>query len=325
MRNSGDTPGGTNESAARVSREILRFRTSERELHWSIAVPFLVCLVTGIILKLFFNRLHPQVPVHTVLRWVHWTSGACLLLLPTLSALRHRKDLALYRYNITRAWSWSLDDLKWLALIGPASVTRRVKLPEQHKFNAGEKLNFMTLMLTYPLLVGTGLFMLTPGMHFVSWVAHVAVAILSAPLIFGHIYLAVVNPDTRVGLSGMFTGHVDRDWAKHHYAKWYREHFGEDEEPAPSGEEAVAEPPAHAMVRCLSCGAESPLTSWATVLESVSLLHPLQCPACGELSAVVSAVVKEWKAGATPEGPESGGAGSPAGIDGIASSLRSSQ
>ena len=298
----------TREAAARVSKEILRFRSSERALHWSIAVPFSVCLVTGIVLKLFFNYLHPQIPTHIVLLWVHRLSGACLFLLPALSALWHRKDLALYRYNIKRAWTWTLDDLKWLALIVPASLSRRVKLPEQHKFNAGEKLNFMTLMLTFPLLVGTGLFMLTPGIHFITWIAHIAVAVLSAPLIFGHVFMAVVNPDTRVGLSGMISGHVDREWAKHHYAKWYRETVGEDEEPGYRGRETVAVPQARAMLRCLSCGADNPLTSWATLLESVSELRPLECPECGAPSLVVSGIVKVEEIGAILEGLERAGA-----------------
>ncbi len=302
-----------NGAAAHVSREVLRFRSSERALHWSIAIPFTVCLATGIVLKLFFNHLHPQLAVHTALHWAHRIAGASLLILPAWSALRHRRDLALYRYNIKRAWTWSLDDLKWLALIGPASLSRRVKLPEQHKFNAGEKLNFMTLMLTYPLLVGTGLFLLVPGIHFITWIAHFAVAILSAPLIFGHIYLAVVNPDTRVGLSGMFTGRVDREWAKHHYAKWYRENFGGDEEPEPGGRETVAVPEVQALLRCMSCGAESALTSWSALLESVSELRPLQCPACGEPAAVVSAVVKLEEVGAILEGLEHAGAAGPRG------------
>ncbi len=307
-----DSPASAMAGAtARVSREILRFRRSERALHWSIAVPFMVCLATGIILKLFFNHLHPQLSVHTVLQWVHRISGASLFLLPAWSALRHRKDLALYRYNIKRAWSWTLDDLKWLALIGPASLSRRVKLPEQHKFNAGEKLNFMTLMLTYPLLVGTGLFLLIPGIHFIAWIAHVVVAVLSAPLIFGHVFMAVVNPDTRVGLSGMFSGHVDRTWAKHHYAKWYRENFGEDEEAESRSRETVSMPQARAMVRCLSCGAEKGLTSWSTLLESVSELRPLVCAACGAPSAVVSAVVKVEEVGAILEGLEHAGASGP--------------
>jgi formate dehydrogenase gamma subunit len=301
----------TREAAARVSKEILRFRSSERALHWSIAVPFIVCLLTGIVLKLFFNYLHPQISAHVVLLWVHRISGACLFLLPALSALWHRKDLALYRYNIKRAWTWTLDDLKWLALIGPASLSRRIKLPEQHKFNAGEKLNFMTLMLTYPLLVGTGLFLLTPGIHFITWIAHIAVAVLSAPLIFGHVFMAVVNPDTRVGLSGMISGHVDREWAKHHYAKWYRETVGEDEKPEYRGQETVIAPQARAMLRCLSCGADNSLTSWATLLESVSELRPLECPECGAPSLVVSGVVKVEEVGAILEDLEHAGAGRP--------------
>jgi formate dehydrogenase subunit gamma len=311
----------SNDAAARVSREVLRFRRSERALHWSIAGPFMVCLATGIVLKLFFNHLHPRLSIHTVLQWVHRISGAGLFLLPAWSALRHRKDLALYRYNVKRAWTWTLDDLKWLALVAPATLSGKVKLPEQHKFNAGEKLNFMTLMLTYPILVATGLFLLVPGIHIIAWLAHLTVAILSAPLIFGHVFMAVVNPDTRVGLSGMFTGRVDREWARHHYAKWYRESFGE-EEAAESGSRATeALPEAQAMVRCLSCGAESSLASWRELLDSVSELRPLDCSACGEPAAVVSAIVKAEEVGAILEGLEHAGAtgsrtGVPVGVAG---------
>ncbi len=279
-------------AAALFSREIPRFRRSERALHWSIAIPFMVCLVTGIAVKLFFNHLHPHALLPAVLHWTHWISGFCLLLLPIWVARRHRNDLSLYLYNIKRAWTWTRDDFKWLALAGPAALSRRITLPEQHKFNAGEKLNFMALTLTYPILVASGVVILMPGMYFLTWIVHVSVAVLAAPLIFGHIFMAVVNPDTRIGLSGMFSGNVDREWAKHHYAKWYRENFGEDEVQEGEGEEGVAEPAARALVRCSSCGADTPLTSWDALLASVSELRPLDCPACGAPFPVVSAVVK---------------------------------
>jgi formate dehydrogenase subunit gamma len=213
------------------SREIPRFRRSERSLHWAIAVPFLLCLVSGVFLKLFFNVLHSDLVAHAVLLWVHRFSGVLLILLPTWVAWRHRSDLSLYLYNVKRAWSWTADDLKWLALVGLASLSKKIALPEQHKFNAGEKINFMVLMLTYPMLVATGVLLLVPGIQFLSFIVHVIVAVLAAPLIIGHLYMAVVNPETRIGLSGMFSGNVDREWAKHHYAKWYREHHGEDERP----------------------------------------------------------------------------------------------
>jgi formate dehydrogenase subunit gamma len=271
----------------------------------------MVCLLSGMAVKLFFNHLHPQFLVHTALYWVHRLSGACLLLLPTWVAWRHSHDLSLYLYNVKRAWTWTRDDLKWLALAGPAAMSRRISLPEQHKFNAGEKLNFMALTLTYPVLVASGLVILLPGMYFLTWIVHVSVAVLAAPLIFGHVFMAVVTPDTRIGLSGMFSGNVDREWAKHHYAKWYRENFGEDDAAGAAGEENLAALEGHALLRCRSCGAETCLTSWDALLASVAELRPLDCPACGASSPVVSAVVKPEEIGSFLESLERAGATGP--------------
>ena len=57
--------------------------------------------------------------------------------------------------------------------------------------------------------------------------------------------MAVINPATRKGLEGMITGFVDRQWAKHHYRRWYREHHEASESgnksSAEYGEEEVAE------------------------------------------------------------------------------------
>jgi len=50
-------------------------------------------------------------------------------------------------------------------------------------------------------------------------------AAVATPLILGHVFMATVNPDTRVGLSGMISGFVNRHWARHHYRRWYDENF----------------------------------------------------------------------------------------------------
>jgi len=50
-------------------------------------------------------------------------------------------------------------------------------------------------------------------------------AATALPLLLGHMFMATVNPATRVGLSGMVTGWVSREWAEHHYTRWYRERF----------------------------------------------------------------------------------------------------
>ena len=48
-------------------------------------------------------------------------------------------------------------------------------------------------------------------------------------------------PASRKGLSGMMTGFVDRQWAKHHYRRWYREHHETGEQPALDVEQPLAE------------------------------------------------------------------------------------
>jgi cytochrome b subunit of formate dehydrogenase len=138
----------------------------------------------------------------------------------------HRREFRMHLHNIRQAWSWKLHDVKWLLLIGPASFSKRLELPHQGKFNAAEKINFMVLMSTYPVYVITGLTIWFFRPAFVSWLVHFSLATLATPLILGHIFMATINPDTRVGLKGMFTGFVNREWARHHYRLWYDEHFG---------------------------------------------------------------------------------------------------
>ncbi len=212
-------------------QQILRFARGEMMLHWSIAIPFMICFVTGVTLKLFYN-LHSDSLFRAVLSFLHRVSGGCLAVFPTLAVLRNWRDYKVHIDNVKVGFSWTIDDLKWLFLVGPATVNKRIVLPEQRKFNAAERLNFMMVMVTYPLFVATGLILWGSGVdHFLPWVLHISMSLVAPLLMMGHIYMAVVNPSTRVGLSGMFTGRVDREWAKNHYQRWYKEHFEEDGTP----------------------------------------------------------------------------------------------
>ncbi len=205
-------------------RKVLRFHLSERMLHWSLAIPFIVCVTTAVVLVVFYN-LHPHRPHRAIFAWAHRISGACLILFPVLTAIAHRRDYRLHLRNIREAWTWRLDDFKWLLLIGLAAISGNDDLPEQGKFNAAEKLNFMMQTVGYPVLVVTGMILWTTKIAFLSWLIHIGVAALATPLVLGHMYMAVINRGTRVGLSGMFSGYVDREWAEHHYPLWYREQY----------------------------------------------------------------------------------------------------
>ena len=214
--------------AADRTDEIVRFQACERHLHWAIAIPFKICYLTALILITVYNPA-PERPFRDVFAWIHRLSGICLALAPPLTIFIHRREFGMHLGNIREAWSWRFDDLKWLLLMAPATLSKRVTLPHQGKFNAAEKINFIVVMSTYPLYIATGLTIWFLKPAFLAWMIHFAMAILATPLVLGHIFMATVNPDTRVGLKGMITGRVSRDWARHHYHRWYEEHFGRRE------------------------------------------------------------------------------------------------
>ena len=200
----GAGPGvsATGEEGGYQSDQILRFRKSERILHWSIAVPFMVCFATGMILMFFYN-LHSSGISRHILSWLHRIAGAALLLLPVITLVRHWKDYGIHFYNVKHAWGWAKADVKWLLLMIPAAVNRRIRLPEQGKFNAAEKINFLMVLCSYPLFIATGLLIWMPERVVLFWIVHVGLALIATPLMLGHIYMALINPDTRVGLSAI--------------------------------------------------------------------------------------------------------------------------
>jgi formate dehydrogenase subunit gamma len=273
---------------------ILRFRISERWMHWAIAIPFMVCYATALILVVFYNP-HPLRPFRAVFSWTHRLSGVCLIVFPLIALLRNRAEFRMHLENIREGWIWHIADFKWLMLSGLAAISSKVKLPDQGKFNAAEKLNFMTVMSTYPLFIVTGVLIWLPGIAFSSWLVHFALAVLVTPLLAGHIFMATVNPSTRVGLSGMVSGFVDRTWASHHYARWYREKFGK---PAPAPVETPIEPakpqPAIPVFQCCpGCREEHPVAFAATgdLRELLEAAPPI-CPDCGADLDVVTVLAE---------------------------------
>ena len=70
---------------------ILRFRRSERLLHWAIAAPFTVCYLTAVVLLVIYNP-NPRLPYRLLFSWTHRISGVCLIAFPVLVALTHIHD-----------------------------------------------------------------------------------------------------------------------------------------------------------------------------------------------------------------------------------------
>ena len=192
-------------SGRSTATKVYRFQPGERFLHWALALPYVLLYATAATLLITWGEAAPR-PIHHAAAWMHRFAGVCLIALPPLGLLIGIRDWQMHLENLRHGWLWDRNDFRWLILFPKAAVDRRVTLPEQGKFNAAEKLNFMVVMATYPLYVITGLLVWLPGVAFYAWLAHVITALLGLPLLAGHIYMATVNPSTRIGLQGMITG-----------------------------------------------------------------------------------------------------------------------
>ena len=267
---------------------ILRFRKTERMLHWAIAIPYVICWVTALILVVVYNP-EPHRPLRALFSWIHRLSGAGLILLPAGVMFASRSEIRVHLFNIATAWRWTLNDFKWLALMGLAAISKRIHLPEQGKFNAAEKINFMSVMVASPVFIVTGLMMWIQDGAWFPWLIHGIMALVVSPTMLGHMYMATVNPDTRIGLKGMVTGYVDRQWAKHHYALWYKEHFENRILRAREMPAIELHPDRRVHIHCPACSRHM-ATSWAWILQRVFALRSIRCPSCGATYAAITAI-----------------------------------
>jgi Ni,Fe-hydrogenase I cytochrome b subunit len=99
--------------------------------------------------------------------------------------------------------------------------------PPARRFNAGQKLVFWGVVLGGILLTLTGIMLMFPfyvsgytGMQ-VAQIIHATVALLMIGLIIGHIYIGTIG--MQGAFQAMWSGQVDRNWAKEHHSLWYRQ------------------------------------------------------------------------------------------------------
>lgn len=192
-----------NANAKRGPREkVLRFTVTERLYHWAQALPFLVLLASGGLI--LAQRLAGAEWVgHATLARVHKVAGV------------------------------SLPAAIFLVFLGGDRRTLLRNLrPGCPKFNGGQKVNLYAQVVLIPVLVASGSIMWLIHGALLPWYVHVAAFAVACPLIAGHLFMAVINPATRKGLAGVFTGRVDAEWAREHYPGAY----GPSAAPSPAPE-----------------------------------------------------------------------------------------
>jgi formate dehydrogenase subunit gamma len=202
---------------------IPRHSNASRITHWAVAIVFTVLFVSGLALfSPFFYWLSALFGGGTLMRFLHPLAGAALVLLFYPYALSHLSDNR-----------WYPADGLWVKHMFAYMRKDDRDIGETHKYNAGQKLMYWSMVPLIAVLAVTG-FMLwqpwfAPGFSAGTrrWAAlvHAVCAFVMFVGIGIHVYAAFW---TKGSIDAMIRGTVSRAWARFHHPAWYREVTGKD-------------------------------------------------------------------------------------------------
>jgi formate dehydrogenase gamma subunit len=211
--------------------ELPRHRLGMRLLHWFNAASWVLLLATGVGLMsassfAFFGEAFPALMSRlfggaaSLIRFhVVWGLAWAGAIVPLFLAWKGGPRHVLEEVRLTR------DDLTWLA-VKPLAMAglRRQPLPPQDKYNAGQKVFAIFVLLATTAIIASGLVMTlhlgSPGAVAAAILIHkLSIALVVAGLAI-HVTMAAVIADERPALKSMITGRIDSRHARHHSPKW---------------------------------------------------------------------------------------------------------
>ncbi len=203
--------------------ELLRHPVYTRILHWSVAVFFLLALLSGfaIYTPWLFRWLTPLFGGGAMTRLLHpWFSLAFVTL------------FMLQILNWLEPMSWNPDDWRWLRRIREYVRNAEPREPEYVDFfNAGQKLYFWAIVASAAIFLVSGIPMWFPAtfgrtLVAVGYVLHDVAAVVMLAGLIVHIYEGTAaQPGT---FHSMTRGTVEKRWAWTHHPAWYRRVTGQD-------------------------------------------------------------------------------------------------
>jgi formate dehydrogenase subunit gamma len=203
----------------RSGETVPRFNALERANHWMTASAFIIMALTGLVILYGTALLLPLVGEHglgQIAWWSTWLHASAAV--PFVLGVIIMVVLWLRENLITRL------DLHWLRRFG-GFLNDDPHKPSADRFNAGQKLVFWGVFLGGLAALASGLALMFP-FHWLGYVGmqwaqiiHAVIGLLLVALIIGHIYIGTVGMEGAV--DAMWSGRVDRNWAKEHHDRWY--------------------------------------------------------------------------------------------------------
>ena len=205
-------------------RWIPKYTFVERLLHWVHTVSFVPLVVTGLVLYLDVLQPLAQGEAGLWMRWVHRLAALLFIGEPVLYGILQPRRLWMH----FKEFSIERGDLGWIKnAFGYYVLGRHTDMPPQGRFNTGEKINGMVMIVTWILFVISGLIMwfgkgVVPADLF-RWmvVVHDLTMIAAVAMFLVHLYLAVAHPLMWAALVSMRFGVTSASYAAEHHAKWY--------------------------------------------------------------------------------------------------------
>lgn len=208
-----------------IQGKVLKHGEQTRSMHWLHLLAFTILTITGIgfYFQLGFidNIFGGAANASAVHRW----AGVVFMAGPALYILINFERFARFVDTIT---TFTKDDLKWLKTMGGYIPFLKGEVSPQDKYNAGQKILGLLIIVGCLLVIITGFPMwllrheVAPAFLAFCYTVHLWTAIIMVLAIGGHFFLAAIHPKSRVEFwSMMVDGYVDAEVTAHHNAKWF--------------------------------------------------------------------------------------------------------
>lgn len=210
-----------NESVARISQAratLVRYTAGERINHWLVALAFVLAALSGLAL------FHPALFGFSSL----FGGGPWTRILHPLLGLLMVVAFVFYGTGMARANRMEARDWAWLRQIRDVISNREERLPEVGRFNAGQKLVYLAIVLCLCGLLPSGIVIWRAyfsqyfpiGVIRLGALLHALCAFVLITTILVHIYAAIW---VKGSIRAMTRGTVTAGWAWKHHRAWFRE------------------------------------------------------------------------------------------------------
>ncbi|HHN94307.1 MAG TPA: hypothetical protein ENK17_06025 [Anaerolineae bacterium] len=214
--------------AAKQQKEILMFSTGQRFVHWLHAIAFGLLITTGAMLYIpAFSTTIAQGAGGQMLRLIHRIGAIAFMLVPVIYIVFDPKG---WVADMKRIFTWGSDDLGWLkAAPRYYFLGDEEGMPPQDKFNTGQKLFYLVVVVCMVGFIVTGLIMwlwreaVSPTVFQWSVVLHDLCAIAYAAFFLVHFMLSAMHPLMKGAINGMLFGWMSEEYVKRHHAKYYEQ------------------------------------------------------------------------------------------------------